>query len=182
VLRTWTLDDAEAMQRAILESLDHLRPWMWWVSDEPMTLEQRYDLITAFEQSRLEGGDVVYGVFLEGEPIGGTGLHRRPGPTGLEIGYWIHVDHLGHGYATELARVLTDTALSLDGIDMVEIHHDRANQRSRRVPEKLGYTVISEVPKEPRAPAEVGMDVCWRTTSSTWGTRSGPARPLRGEV
>src|SRR5689334_14868892 len=104
VLRQWNAGDACALTALITRNLDHLRPWMPWVAFEPLTDADRTALFETWERSWLDGGDVVYGVFVDGQPIGGTGLHRRRGPNGLEIGYWIDKDHTNQGYATEVAR------------------------------------------------------------------------------
>jgi RimJ/RimL family protein N-acetyltransferase len=119
------------------------------------------------------GGDVVLGILLaDGTVIGGTGLHRRAGPDTVEIGYWLHVDHTGHGYATEAAAALTDAAFDLPGIEHVEIHHDAANLASGRVPERLGYTCVGEIaPPADAAPGESGVHLCWRADRATWLTR-----------
>jgi ribosomal-protein-serine acetyltransferase len=167
-LRLWTIEDVPAMAAAVAASLDHLRPWMPWVADEPLTLDARRALIEGFRAEWESGGDAVYGVFLGDAAIGGTGLHRRRGPTALEIGYWVHVDHIGNGYATELAAALTTTALGEHGIEAVEIHHDRANDRSRRVPERLGYELVSETADLASTPGEVGIDMAWRMTADRW--------------
>ena len=107
-------------------------------------------------------------VLADGEVVGGTGLHRRIGQGGLEIGYWTHVDHVRLGYATELSRALTDLAFGVEGIDRVEIHHDQANARSGRIPAGLGYRKIGEIAHPPEAPSETGTRWVWRTTRSEW--------------
>jgi RimJ/RimL family protein N-acetyltransferase len=56
------------------------------------------------------------------------------------IGYWIHVDHIGLGYATETSAALTKVAFTIEGMDRVEIHCDPANLASAAVPRKLGFT------------------------------------------
>jgi ribosomal-protein-serine acetyltransferase len=86
----------------------------------------------------------------------------------LEIGYWVHVDHVGRGLATELSAALTDTAFTVDGIERVEIHHDRANVRSGAVPARLGFTLMGEHPAVRRAPAEEGVDCAWSVTRAEW--------------
>ena len=63
-----------------------------------------------------------------GAILGMFGLHRQVGPTALEIGYWLHPDYLGHGYATRSVGVLTEIALSLRDVDRIEIHTDEANK------------------------------------------------------
>ncbi len=168
VLRRWRVEDAPRLQEAVTANVEHLRPWMEWIAAEPMRLAEREALILGWEHGWLAGGDVIYGVWAGDEVVGGTGLHRRLGPDGLEIGYWIHVDHLGLGYATELARALTATALAQPGVERVEIHHDEANVRSGRVPQRLGYTRIGVAERQPQAPAEVGVEWMWRMTTPVW--------------
>jgi ribosomal-protein-serine acetyltransferase len=168
VLRTWKVEDAETLATAITESLAHLRPWMPWVAFEPLPIEDRRKLIAEWYREWQAGNDVVLGVFLDGAPIGGCSLHRRIGPDGLEIGYWIHADHIRQGYATELSAALTDLAFTVDGINRVEIHHDQANRASEGVPRTLGYELVGEKRAEIAAPGETGINCVWATTKAGW--------------
>lgn len=167
-LRWWEESDAPALVDAVTASLDHLRPWMPWAASEPMAVAERTALIRRWRAEAGADGDAVYGVFLDGVPIGGTGLHRRRGPGTLEIGYWIHVDHVRRGYATELAGALTSAAFTVGGIEHVEIHHDRANAASGAVPRALGYRLVSEERRPVEAPAECGIDCGWRVRRDQW--------------
>ncbi len=110
----------------------------------------------------------MLGAFSDGAIVGGTGLHRRRGPHGLEIGYWVAAARTGQGIATEVARLLTTAAFEVPGIDFVEIHHDRANVASARVPEKLGYVFVGEAPSEITAPGQLGVDCTWRMPADDW--------------
>jgi RimJ/RimL family protein N-acetyltransferase len=168
MLRRWRVDDAEALDRAVIESIDHLRPWMPWVAAEPLGIDQRRALILAWEQAWQAGGDVVVGVFADGTVVGGAGLHRRSGPYAVDIGYWTHVDFVGLGYATTAARLLTDAAFSVDEIHHVDIHHDKANGASRAIPRRLGYRFVGERPDAVTAPAELGVDCTWRMDRRRW--------------
>jgi ribosomal-protein-serine acetyltransferase len=159
-VRPYTLDDVPAMHEAIVESLDHLRPWMPWVALEPLTLPER----TAMVRRWLDEGTENLVIVVDGIYAGGTGLHNRIGPTGREIGYWVRASMIGRGIATEAARQLTERAFAIPGVEHVEIHHDKANLASRRVPEKLGYTLLREVDDEIRALAECGTSCEWRLT------------------
>jgi RimJ/RimL family protein N-acetyltransferase len=172
VLRRWTVGDVPALAAAITRNIEHLRPWMPWVAHEPLLDSDRVALFDTWERSYLDGGDVVYGVFLDGLPIGGCGLHKRRGPHGLEIGYWIDKDHTNQGIATEVARALTSAALSVPGITFVEIHHDKANIASSRVPEKLGYSFLGETQDEITSPGEDGIDCGWRMEAANWPVES----------
>ncbi len=171
VVRRWRRRDVPALQRAVMESTEHLRPWMSWIAFEPLTLSQRRALIRRWTRAWREGGDVGMGIFEGDTVVGSTGLHRRPGPGGLEIGYWVHVDHVGRGVASRAAALLTTLAFTVDDITFVEIHHDQANRRSEAVPRRLGYTLIDALPDPVAAPAEVGIDCRWRVTREAWGGR-----------
>ena len=61
---------------------------MPWALDEPQTLEQKIELVESFRSSFDAGENFTYATFAadEAELLGGTGLHPRVGPGGLEIG------------------------------------------------------------------------------------------------
>ena len=163
VVRRYHRDDAPALHAAIVASTEHLRPWMPWVGFEPLTLTEREELITGrFATGWTDETDFGYGVFVDDVVVGGCGLHRRIDEGGIEIGYWVHVDHVGRGIATSAAGALRDAAFAMPDITHVEIHHDKANVRSARVPAKLGFTLVREVADEIHAPAETGISCEWR--------------------
>jgi ribosomal-protein-serine acetyltransferase len=172
-LRVWRLDDAPALTTAVVASAEHLSPWMGWASAES-TVVHNQEFIALRRAEWEKGGEAVYGIFAGDEVVGGTGLHRRRGEGILEIGYWIHVDHVGRGYASEASIALTDAAFTVEGVTRVEIHHDRANLRSRAVPARLGFTFEGETPDEPRAPGEDGVDWTWAVDRATWLARPTP--------
>jgi ribosomal-protein-serine acetyltransferase len=168
-LRLWRSDDAASLHDAVLANLEHLRPWMPWVAAEPLTVEQRLALITEWQHAWERGEAAPMGMWHAGEIVGGTGYVRRHGSAALEIGYWVHQDHLGHGYATRATRLLTTAAFSSGRVDEIEVHHDKANVRSGLVPTRLGFTYVGEQPDERAAPGEVGIDCTWRMTARAWG-------------
>lgn len=180
LLRRWTVDDAEALSQAISESAEHLRPWISWVAQEPVPLERRRARIQEWEREWAQGGDSILGVFVADRIAGGCGLHRRLGPAGLELGYWVHPRFLRHGLATEVARLLTDAALVLPGITHVEIHHDKANVPGLGVPRKLGFQLVGEQPDEPEAPADLGIEVRWRMDRERWAANEDGRGALGG--
>jgi RimJ/RimL family protein N-acetyltransferase len=160
------VEDAPELSSAVERNIEHLRPWMPWIASEPLNRGERERLIEGWEQTWLDRGDAVLGVFMQDRVIGSSGLHRRRGPQGLEIGYWIDKDYTNQGLATETARLLTTAALSVRGVTFVEIHHDKANASSRRVPEHLGYRVVGECRDEITAPG--GIEYQWRMEAADW--------------
>ncbi|TDT15098.1 RimJ/RimL family protein N-acetyltransferase [Ilumatobacter fluminis] len=168
LLRLWHPDDAPALHDAITASLEHLRPWMVWVRFEPLSRDDRIGFIEAGRRAHEGGGDANYGVRVDGEVVGGCGLHRRQGPGVVDLGYWIHVDHIGRGYATELSRALTTVAFGDPDTERVEIHHDRANRRSAGVPRSLGFRRGPERPDGIDSPGEDGIDCTWWIDRAGW--------------
>ena len=136
-------------------------------------------MLNRWERDWAQGGDVFLGVFCEGRIAGSCGLHRRIGPDGLEIGYWIHPAFLRRGLATRVARVLTGAALAVPGITRVEIHHDKANQASAGIPRELVYDWLGEASDEPVAPADTGIEWRWAIDKETWDARQPPSRSGR---
>jgi RimJ/RimL family protein N-acetyltransferase len=142
VIRCYEPRDAALVKDAIDSSLEHLRPWMDWAHREPQTLEEKVDLLRAFRAFYDTSESFVMGIFdrSDGEVLGGTGLHPRIGPGGLEIGYWIRASGTRQGYITESTAALTRVGFEICGADRIEIRIDPANDVSKGVPRKLGYT------------------------------------------
>lgn len=142
-LRCWQPQDAELLLRATAQSIEHLRDWMPWASGEPSTQEEKVSLLRHWRAAFDLDKEYVYGIFSQDENAvwGGTGLHKRLAGDALEIGYWIHVDQINRGLATETAAALSRVALEVHKVDRVEIHCDPANVRSAAIPRKLGFVL-----------------------------------------
>ncbi len=129
---------------------------------------------TTKSERRLEpadtaaGGDITFAIVRDGRVAGGCGLHRRGGPSTLEIGCWTHPAFLRLGVARTAARLLTGLAFTVPGIERAGIHHGKASQASAGVPRSSGYRPIGEQPGTPSAPAGHGIDCTWRITWDEW--------------
>jgi RimJ/RimL family protein N-acetyltransferase len=167
-VRRWTVDDVDRMAVAVHESLDHLRPWMPWVALEPLPRAERVELVEGWTAGWEAGSDLFAGFFVGDLAIGSGGLHHRLGPDALEIGYWVHPDHVGRGYATEAAAALATLAFRAPGIERVEIHHDTNNEASAAVPRRLGFTWLGAFVDEVLAPAECGVEGRWAMSRADW--------------
>ncbi|GAM24992.1 hypothetical protein SAMD00019534_081670 [Acytostelium subglobosum LB1] len=140
---------------AIKESRDHLLPWMPWAKDDQHldNEEMKQMLISMFSEQFHSGLDYPYGIFLrppqltDGQQqhqevfVGSTGLHPRiePKNEAMEIGYWMHVDHLNRGLCTEAVRALVCVGFDHLRLKTLEIHSERNNQLSQRIPKRLGF-------------------------------------------
>jgi ribosomal-protein-serine acetyltransferase len=173
VLRRYRREDAPALAAAVGESMEHLRPWMPWIAFEPTSLVEREELLARWDREWEEGIQYTFGMFDEGAVVGGAGLMRRIAQSGLEIGYWVHPAFTGRGLATQAARELTAIGLSLPEVTHIEIHHDRANVVSGRVPLRLGFEMVREQPDEIVAPGESGVSWIWRMDRADWSDSVG---------
>jgi RimJ/RimL family protein N-acetyltransferase len=141
VVRCYEPRDAPLLKEAIDSSLEHLQPWMPWALDEPQTLEQKIELVELFRSAFDSGENFTYGIFDadETELVGGTGLHPRVGPGGLEIGYWIRASATRRGLVTESSAALTRVGFEVCGADRIEIRIEPGNEASFGIPRKLGF-------------------------------------------
>jgi RimJ/RimL family protein N-acetyltransferase len=147
LLRRLQPSDAPAVQNAIIESLDHLRPHMPWAAAEPVSLGEKSQTLRKFRRQFILGSDFNYGIYRHDDDrrrplVGCCGMHRRIGAGAIEIGYWIHVGQINQGYATEAAAALTRCAFELAGMRRIEIHCHPANVASAAVARKLGYRLV----------------------------------------
>ena len=89
LLRCWEPSDAAALRAALAVSREHLLPWMPWAASEPQSVEEKVLWLRRARGQFDLGENSIYGAFdpETGAVVGGTGLHPRVGPEGLEIGY-----------------------------------------------------------------------------------------------
>jgi ribosomal-protein-serine acetyltransferase len=158
-LRRWRAGDADALYRAVRDSIEHLAPWMPWVAGGYSSADAEAYVARAVEQW---GTDYDYAIVgPDGDVIGSCSLMSRIGAAGFEIGYWVHQRHTGRGYATAAAAALTAEAFRI-GAERVEIVHDVANVASGVVPRRLGFTEVEHRPAEEPSPAGTGLVAVWR--------------------
>jgi RimJ/RimL family protein N-acetyltransferase len=141
VVRPLRLEDAPALFEAIIESLDHIRPWMPW-PDAYHSVEdaQNWIIHTQAQWLLRENMSASFWERKSGRFLGGIGLHPRDWEIShFEIGYWVRVSATGHGYVTEAARLLTEFAFDSLQANRVMIRCDERNERSAAVPRRLGF-------------------------------------------
>jgi [ribosomal protein S5]-alanine N-acetyltransferase len=129
LLRPAAMTDLEAFH-AILSSRAAMRYW----STLPHTdLAQTRDWLQAMiDVPAGEGEDWV--IERDGYAIGKAGLWRFP-----EIGFILHPDHWGQGYAREALRPVIDRAFALHGLPAVTADVDPRNAASLRLLTGLGF-------------------------------------------
>jgi RimJ/RimL family protein N-acetyltransferase len=146
-LRSWTHEDAPAFL-----DLYGREEVVRWLGTQPRrvtvtTLEIAHERIRHREQ-RIAGLSPPLGLWAivpvqsgRDEPIGTVllmPLEDDGGPTNLvEVGWHLHPDWQGRGYATEAARAMLERA-GAAGIEVVVALIDLDNERSQRLAMRLG--------------------------------------------
>ena len=130
--------DAEAVYAMIERNRDDLARWFVWVPDMTLDGERTYLAQVSGQWAQLS--ELCTIIELDGEPVGTIGLHRidRTVKT-CEIGYWLDAAHRGHGIITKATREIERLCFEDLGMNRIGIHADVRNERSRAVPERLGY-------------------------------------------
>ena len=141
MIRCYEPRDAPLLKEAVDASLEHLRPWMPWIRAEPQTVAEKIDLLRSFRAQFDRDENYIYGVFDRAGTrlLGGSGLHTRVGEEAFEIGYWVRVDAVGQGIATEVAAVLTRAGFEHARAQRIDVKVEPQNEGSLAVPRKLGY-------------------------------------------
>lgn len=177
ILRRWQRSDLDAVYEALLETREHLMPWLPWAAEVSREGQREF-----LEQAVLnwESGEVFgYAMTVGGLIAGSAGLHRRSGPGGLEIGYWVHAAHTRHGLASAAAAALTDAAFGLPDTERVEIVVNEKNVASLGVPRKLGFEIAGRREARWKPSGGSATDVIWQLTREQWAARAQDGRKRR---
>src|SRR5579862_2919282 len=86
-LRRYRDEDLDPVLQAVVESHDHLLPWMPWAAG--YTAATAAEFLAKAARDWDDGTEFNYAIISGGALAGGCGLMSRIGPGGLEIGYWV---------------------------------------------------------------------------------------------
>ena len=142
-LRPCLPGDGLAVYEAIVHSQAELKKWLPFAHQEPSLEETEKNVLRAYAQFILKE-DIRLHIYRKEDDqfIGSTGLHRIDWTLPkFEIGYWTDTRFSGKGYITEAVERLTKFAFHHYGAKRVEIRCDPHNHKSRKIPEKLGYSL-----------------------------------------
>lgn len=136
----------QALNAAVCESLNELKPWMPWAQTVP-SIEESEAVMRNLQAKFILRRDLTYQFYLRlpgseqaGRLLGGTGLHRFDWAVRrFEIGYWIRTSAQGQGYVSEAVQALARMAFDELRARRVEIRMDERNLRSRAVAERCGF-------------------------------------------
>ncbi|MDG4798570.1 GNAT family protein [Micromonospora sp. WMMD1082] len=158
-------------------------------SEAPADLDGTREVLARRQQRTVlrEQGDALQLAAVRrgtGEVVGDvvliwTSPEHRQG----EIGYLLHPEHRGHGYATEAAEAML--ALAFDRLDLHRVagRLDARNTASARVLERLGMRREAHLRENEFVKGEWTDEVIYAMLAREWRARrdAAPAAPGRGD-
>lgn len=148
VLRPWAVTDAIALREAIDEDVSHLRPWLSWTLDEPVSLERTRAKLAGWVRQFQTGYAYRYAIREASRPatiLGGAMLNSRVGPTAHAIGYWVRRSATGRGIAGAAVAALVAQSFQLPHVGRVVIECDPANAASAGFARHLGFEYVGQL-------------------------------------
>ena len=116
-----------------IHSREDVTRWLYW---DPRNQDEVRTSLDAHIRRPFDEG-VVLAIDLEGELIGtanvAVGEHRQG-----EVGFMLHPDHQGHGYATEAGEAMLELGFETYDLHRIVGRLEPRNTASARVLERLG--------------------------------------------
>lgn len=175
LLRPFRPEDAEAHAEAVMESREHLLPWLRWAATYESVDDSR-DAIARFTARWLTRESLTVGLWeiATGRFLGGAHLGPDWTVPKFEIGYWLRASAAGRGYMTEAVRLFTDYAFASLDAKRVFIRCDARNTRSAAVSERLGFPREAHLRNDVVAYDGALRDtLIYAVTPDEWRARSG---------
>lgn len=137
-LRLLDESDAPELHALIEANRAYLARWLPWAAGQ--TFNDTLAFIRRTREQLAGNNGFQVAVVYEGEIVGVVGYHGVDwSHRSTSIGYWLSEEHQGRGAMTEAVQILTDHALSVWGLNRVEIRAAMDNRRSRAISERLGF-------------------------------------------
>jgi RimJ/RimL family protein N-acetyltransferase len=151
LLRLYRPEDAPEVFAAINESRDRVKVWLPWAEDGHKTLAETEEFVQRVARDWDERRQFAFGIWdaTSGRYLGGAGYHIRDLDVPyFEMGYWIREGEEGKGYVREAVQLQTIFAFETLGANRLEIRCDARNDRSRHIPESLGFILEGRLRNE----------------------------------
>ena len=171
-LRLLVEADSAALIALIEANRPHLSIWLPWVQ-ETHTLEDARRFIRFGQRQYTQHNGMQFGVRVHGQLAGSAGYNYIDhDQQQTEIGYWLGRTFQGKGIMTGVCRTLTTYAFDTLDVKVVKIRCSAENDRSRAIPERLGYTVERIVPQLDWVNDHYVDTVIYRMAKTDWSVAS----------
>jgi ribosomal-protein-serine acetyltransferase len=144
-LQLFQPQDSPKLYQLVEENREHLREWLPWV--ENMTTPFHYDsIISIWLRQFAENNGFNVGIIYRGELVGSIGLHQIDWHNKLtSVGYFLAKKAEGRGIMTRTVQSILNYAIMDLGLNRVEIRCGENNNKSRAIPERLGFVMEGKI-------------------------------------
>lgn len=149
LLRPPQIGEGKLLNATILESFDILHQFMLWAKEKP-SLDDSEEVVRreAAHWILKPKDDPELMLFIldkkTNDLVGATGLHNIDWDVPcVETGYWVRKKYSGQGFITEAVNAITQYAFKILHVKRIAITCDVDNERSKKIPERLGYSLES---------------------------------------
>jgi RimJ/RimL family protein N-acetyltransferase len=133
----------EAYHEMLAANQQRLARWEPWAA-QPPTPESTRAFLEASGRAWLEGTELPVAIAVPAgdrwQLAGSAGLRISAYSQSAEAGYWIDAAFEVRGLVTRAMTALLDQAFGPLGLARVTLHTEAANQRSRALATRLGFT------------------------------------------
>jgi ribosomal-protein-serine acetyltransferase len=137
-LRLLEESDAPELQRVVEANRGYLARWVPWAAAQ--TLEEAEAFIRRTREQVLRNDGFQLAIVSDGDIEGVVGFDAvNWGNRSTMIGYWLAESAQRRGTMTAAVRKLIEHAFTVWELNRVEIQAAVGNERSRAIPERLGF-------------------------------------------
>lgn len=130
---------AKELNSLVTKNYEHIREWSAWLKDRERPIEHTLEWIKRNLEQFAENEGLTIGIWYKGALAGQIEFDLNRNDRKMEIGYWLGASFQGKGLITKACRALIDYAFNELNLNRVEIRCGVENQKSRKIPEKLGF-------------------------------------------
>jgi len=173
LLRPFTDDDLDAMHD--MQSREEVARYLYWGTRTREQVAEQLERIKKMTSIEAEGHAIRLAAVLpeSGVLVGDISLRlvSREHQQG-EIGFVVHPDHQGHGYATEGAAALVELGFRQLGLHRIVASADARNTASVRVMERLGMRREGFFTENELVKGEWTSEVVYAILATEWLART----------
>jgi RimJ/RimL family protein N-acetyltransferase len=166
------LEEADLRALHAIQSREDVTRWLYWTArteDEVREAIARHRAAPADRELTLAATRADDGVFVGTASAWLSAPEHRQ----AEIGFLLHPDHHGRGYATEAARAMVDVAVDDFGAHRVVGRVEPRNVASARVLERLGMRKEAHLVANERVRGEWQSEAIYAVLAREWRAARG---------
>ena len=134
------LDHAQDLYLLTDSNRAYLKEWLPWL-DQIQSCDDTTKFIESTSKVSSSGGAPNFAIFNEGAICGVAGFHEINKQHRIgSIGYWLAQKYTGKGIVTQVVKELLRIGFGEFKLNKIEIRCAEGNTKSRRIPERLGFT------------------------------------------